>query len=804
MLFLGAGFSFGANNIENSAFSSGKKLAEKIAGLAGLPPETPLTLAAEIFREQQGTDALIGIIKPAFTAAIPVPKPQTTIASLPWRRVYTTNYDDLFEKASETNGVSVFSVTLSDRLQDIPKANRCCVHLNGFVGKLDRTSIDSEIKLTDSSYLQNAILDSEWAILLRQDFRLAKAVVFVGYSLYDYEIRKMLTDIPFLKDKAFFILGANPNPVLQKQLQQYGTVVAESTEQFSLSITKETELIQSNPVDDVPAAYIALDEFKLPSDSQKPKDADQWRLFLQGVVELPHLHFSVAAGDSFVLRRSKTDEMLAQLRAGSRVFAVLGELGNGKTIFLQTLQFDLVAQGYRVFWISETGDVAESELCQLAAQAGKNAFVLEGYPDRLALVETFAQHAHPDAALIITGRTSVHDLFVDYLNEKLHSKPFTEIRLDLLTDPELKWFSNLFTRFGMWGDKAALSDASKYRVLMGECHGQVYGILMKLLESPEIRRRLTDLFAPLTNRPEYEDLLICIMIVSVLGSQLSIDILGDLVGTELISNSDLRRNPQIRQLVGFDSLNVNIRSPIVAQYYLANIANKSSTLRVLVRLAQRCSKARHIYGFFRTTFERTQRFSFVQRLFPEEGKLAAVTTYYEEIKNLAGCSKNFHFWLQYAIACLTLGETERSKRYFDQAYAISREHRDDTYQVDNHYSRYLLEAAIDYPEPKAAMECFRQARDIINRQIKDERLHYPYRVALNYVRFINRFGGKLKEAWVDEIEQSARSIADRIPELPQERRENRYVKQCRNEMEYVLYKCAELKRRQANPEHDRQ
>ena len=102
------------------------------------------------------------------------------------------------------------------------------------------------------------------------------------------------------------------------------------------------------------------------------------------------------------------------------------------------------------------------------------------------------------------------------------------------------------------------------------------------------------------------------------------------------------------------------------------------------------------------------------------------------------------------------------------------------------------------------MECFRQARDIINRQIKDERLHYPYRVALNYVRFINRFGGKLKEAWVDEIEQSARSIADRIPELPQERRENRYVKQCRNEMEYVLYKCAELKRRQANPEHDRQ
>ena len=356
MLFLGAGFSIGASNIEKNPFTSGKQLGEKIAGMAGLPHETPLTLAAEIFREQQGTDALIRIIKPAFTAATPVPKAHATIASLPWRRVYTTNYDDLFEKASETNGVSVFSVTLSDRLQDIPKANRCCVHLNGFVGKLDRTSIDSEIKLTDSSYLQNAILDSEWAILLRQDFRLARAVVFVGYSLYDYEIRKMLTDIPFLKDKAFFVLGANPNAVLHKQLQQYGTVVSESAEQFSRSITKEIELVQSNPVDEVPISYIALDEFKLPSDSDKPKDSDQWRLFLQGVVELPHLHFSVATRDSFVLRRSQSDELLAQLREGTRIFTVLSELGNGKTIFLQTLQFDLVAQGYRVFWINETGD----------------------------------------------------------------------------------------------------------------------------------------------------------------------------------------------------------------------------------------------------------------------------------------------------------------------------------------------------------------------------------------------------------------------------------------------------------------
>ena len=184
----------------------------------------------------------------------------------------------------------------------------------------------------------------------------------------------------------------------------------------------------------------------------------------------------------------------------------------------------------------------------------------------------------------------------------------------------------------------------------------------------------------------------------------------------------------------------------------------------------------------------------MQRLFPEAGKLAAILSYYEQIKDLDGCTKNFHFWLQYAIACLTLGERERSKRYFDQAYAIARAHRFEAYQVDNHYSRYLLETAVEYPDPKEAMECFRSARDIINRQIKDERLHYPYRVSLQYIRFVNRFGSKLLLAWVNEIEEATKTVIERIPELPEDRRANRYVKQCASELPYVLYKCSDLRR----------
>jgi hypothetical protein len=82
--FTGAGFSFGAKNLENKLFASGNKLAERISADLGLPADTPLTLAAEIFREQRGTDPLIELIKPAFTAAVPVPDAAAIVASLPW------------------------------------------------------------------------------------------------------------------------------------------------------------------------------------------------------------------------------------------------------------------------------------------------------------------------------------------------------------------------------------------------------------------------------------------------------------------------------------------------------------------------------------------------------------------------------------------------------------------------------------------------------------------------------------------------------------------------------------------------
>ena len=78
------------------------------------------------------------------------------------------------------------------------------MHLNGFIDRLDRNTIGSEFKLTESSYLTASLIDSEWIMVFRNDLKLARAVFFVGYSLYDLDIKRILNESPHLR-KTFFI-----------------------------------------------------------------------------------------------------------------------------------------------------------------------------------------------------------------------------------------------------------------------------------------------------------------------------------------------------------------------------------------------------------------------------------------------------------------------------------------------------------------------------------------------------------------------------------------------------------------------
>jgi len=85
-----------------------------------------------------------------------------------------------------------------------------------------------------------------------------------------------------------------------------------------------------------------------------------------------------------------------------------------------------------------------------------------------------------------------------------------------------------------------------------------------------------------------------------------------------------------------------------------------------------------------------------------------------------------------------------------------------------------------------AMPFFRRARKIINEQLKSERLHYPYRVARLYFEFFSTFEQMLRPDETQELARAAKFVLDQSAKLPPDRQRHKYVRECREGMEYIL------------------
>ena len=126
VLFVGAGFSVDAQNLRGGKFKTGRKLAKHLAELSGITgdqlDEINLHYAAEEYLAVNGKDKLIDELQNEFTAKV-ITSSQSSVASIPWKRIYTTNYDDVLEKAYEDIGKKLVPVTISDNVRNIPSTN---------------------------------------------------------------------------------------------------------------------------------------------------------------------------------------------------------------------------------------------------------------------------------------------------------------------------------------------------------------------------------------------------------------------------------------------------------------------------------------------------------------------------------------------------------------------------------------------------------------------------------------------------------------------------------------------------------
>jgi hypothetical protein len=247
----------------------------------------------------------------------------------------------------------------------------------------------------------------------------------------------------------------------------------------------------------------------------------------------------------------------------------------------------------------------------------------------------------------------------------------------------------------------------------------------------------------------------------------------------------------IRNLIDFGTNEIHMRSSVAAEFMLQRIVDPNLTVRSLVSLAKAADRAANASSYYFSILKTLMRYGSLQALLPEKQRRRITLTYYESIKGLNHAKRNPLFWLQYAIASLVDAEKteefERAEKYFKTAYSLA-EGRDwwDSFQIDNHFARFLLTKAISLGDVSTCMRAFRDARKLIHNQIERERLRYGYRVATLYADFYEKFAPSLKPQHKDEIKSAAKHVCERIEKLPPERQGQRYVHTCWERLQTIL------------------
>jgi SIR2-like domain len=240
VLFIGAGLSFLSKNMSGEGLPDGRSLIDV---LLGQPPGTgsphPLERVAGHVVRTKGVDFLYDLLRNRLTVKSVDPI-LLQLYNLPWRRIYTTNYDDAIETALKGRR-PISPVTLDDEIANAGPGS--VIHLNGAIGRVSSANLQTGLVLTDYSYATSRLIESEWYKFFLRDLRSARALIFAGYSLADVDIQRALISEEFITKKSFFFISPKADQLETDVIADYGTLVSGGVDVGELASGKTTSAL---------------------------------------------------------------------------------------------------------------------------------------------------------------------------------------------------------------------------------------------------------------------------------------------------------------------------------------------------------------------------------------------------------------------------------------------------------------------------------------------------------------------------------------------------------------------------------
>lgn len=738
VLFTGAGFSLGATNANNHGFPLGTNLSRDLMDDLGETEIVPLQTASQVYSSMRGNVGLLSFLKGHLGVREVAPH-HKVFAQIKWRRVYTTNYDEVFEKAAREVGKIVRTLVLTP---DIPPPERDridCVHINGFLPWTNSANLHDQLVLSETAYLTNRFTESAWAGLLRSDTKAARAVLFVGYGMADLDIGRVLAAVSELKDKCVFVVGPRPSLATRTKLEPFGTLAEITGAEVSAIINQisTTHVASSRRIDFISFRHIN----SIAASTAPPTKEDMFDLFVKGILHEDHIFRDLAEpSPSYLIRRREADEAAKAFTSGARTVVLLGRLANGKSVLGASIASALRDQ-FEVFVFLKPTLTLVDEIRALRQPSRPTLILIDDYVDRLDLVAELRMGSSQDQYLLLTSRTPTHLLARKRLEAAICDAAYQELRADSLKSADLAVLDGILSDAGLLGETAKWKRDRRIKHYRAAGAGEFSGILLWLLDSQHIRERLAEKFTSMRGKDHHaRKVVIAAMVLRHLNQVADIDDIAEFIGADSINHAMFAEDSDVAELVHLEGRAVQPYSSLFAAAALRALWDQGLVAEVLKHILDVAWRLRRTDDRFGRIARDVMRYSKIRQIVPRDDVPVHVNVYYDMIRSTPACAENQLFWLQVAIADIEAKRFDLADAHLNTAYGIARRHRGfQTYQIDNVKAKFLLSREIEEHVETRAFDAFREASCILSAQMRDRgHAYYPYRVATLCQKFWSR------------------------------------------------------------------
>jgi hypothetical protein len=686
VLFTGAGFSFGAENINGKMPKDSRCLSRSICNLAHIDEDEDLYYSSEYYLDNRPQHELINLLKSEYTIKT-VSTSHKIIARKKWRRIYTTNYDHVFEIASNNVKKICESVNISSAPSQYTQNNQC-VHLNGSIENLTKDALTEEFKLSDSSYVTPETLNnSKWKSTFSVDIEHASAIFFVGYSMYDLDIKRIVKNDIDIKTKIFFIVKPNEDKKEIFKLSKYGSVLDIGIDEFAKLVSEiiaDDTIMQSDDLE-------AFQKVKNLERIKEPTDTQIIDLFYKGKLLETEIFTSVTDDSNYLIKRSDIDKN-AQLIVDGHNFFAMGDIACGKTIYIKQLASILCNHGRDVFFLSnEEGDY-KRDIVIIKEISHSPIFIIDNAFRHEDLIKDLFTNFGQSATFILAGRTD----FIERTKIGLAhiDLEFFEEELTLLVSKEITDLNKICSHIGYWGIDNSWPDRKKEKYFAEYCEGKFSSILLHFFKSEYVRNEFDKVLSNLRDKNCKErEIIFIIVLLGLLPFSPRKSLVSDICRNDLIYEKKFKNSPLVKTILTFKGNHVEISSGILSKYILNKYFSGREIVDKIIEIIAHFETIQKTSELNDSIFKELLRFKNVNYMLPDENRGSNLRNFFNNLKaTLNWLKKSPHFWLQYGMANMFIKDFPLAKQYFDNAYGTAETTPYyDTKYIDNQMARWHFE-----------------------------------------------------------------------------------------------------------------